>query len=151
MPSSHSLSFFLVLSPSLLSSSPCNHRPQPPVAAQHGATPESPLHNNKTSSNSHHVGTSKVDAEGHNIRKGDGTQAGAVPGLVRDKAEEAKEEEGPQGAYNEETGEINWDCPVSGVGSWLLRCGCPAALVCRYLERRGFADVLRSFPPPPSA
>lgn len=85
------------------------------VAAQHGATPESPLHNTSTSSKSHHIGTSKVDAEGHNVRRGDGTQASEVPGLVKDKAKEAKKEEqaGGESAYNEETGEINWDCPVS--------------------------------------
>lgn len=29
-------------------------------------------------------------------------------------AEEAEEEEGQAGAYNEETGEINWDCPCLG-------------------------------------
>lgn len=91
----------------------CIHRV---VAAQHGATPESPLHNTSTSSKSHHIGTSKVDAEGHNVRRGDGTQASEVPGLVKDKAKEAKKEEqaGGESAYNEETGEINWDCPVSG-------------------------------------
>jgi hypothetical protein len=56
-----------------------------------------------------------VDAEGHNVRRGDGTQASEVPGLVKDKAKEAKKEEqaGGESAYNEETGEINWDCPVS--------------------------------------
>ncbi|KAG7535872.1 hypothetical protein FFLO_03618 [Filobasidium floriforme] len=86
------------------------------IAAQHGATPESPLHNTSTSSTSHHVGTSKVDAEGHNVRRGDGTQASEVPGLVKDKAKEAKKEEqaGGESAYNEETGEINWDCPCLG-------------------------------------
>lgn len=52
-----------------------------------------------------------MDAEGHNIRRGDGLQEGAVPGLVKDKADEAKKESG-ESAYNEETGEINWDCPV---------------------------------------
>lgn len=87
------------------------------VAAQHGATPETPIHNNSTSSKSHHIGTSKVDAEGHNVRRGDGTQASEVPGLVKDKAKEAKKEEqaGGESAYNEETGEINWDCPVSDI------------------------------------
>jgi hypothetical protein len=58
-----------------------------------------------------------VDAEGHNVRRGDGTQASEVPGLVKDKAKEAKKEEqaGGESAYNEETGEINWDCPVSDI------------------------------------
>ena len=35
----------------------------------------------------------------------------ATPRVVEGKAEEASEE--AQGAFNEETGEINWDCPVS--------------------------------------
>lgn len=58
-----------------------------------------------------------MDAEGHNVRRGDGTQASEVPGLVKDKAKEAKKEEqaGGESAYNEETGEINWDCPVSDI------------------------------------
>jgi hypothetical protein len=102
------------------------------VAAQHGATPETPIHNNKTSSVSHHIGTSKVDAEGHNIRKGDGTQANAVPGLVRDKAEEA-EKDSAQSAYNEETGEINWDCPV-GVQRVVEGFVCSRSLTHQYVS-----------------
>lgn len=31
---------------------------------------------------------------------------------MKSKEEEANAESGSQGAFNEETGEINWDCPV---------------------------------------
>lgn len=34
--------------------------------------------------------------------------------VVKQKAKQADEEAGPQGAFNEETGEINWDCPCLG-------------------------------------
>jgi hypothetical protein len=36
----------------------------------------------------------------------------AAPELLQEKEKEATEESGSQGAFNEETGEINWDCPV---------------------------------------
>lgn len=44
----------------------------------------------------------------------------AVPELVEKKAEEAQQP--AQSAYNEETGEINWDCPVR-------RCRLPPTLL----------------------
>lgn len=35
-----------------------------------------------------------------------------TPKIVQSKSTEAEETKGPEGAFNEETGEINWDCPV---------------------------------------
>lgn len=45
-------------------------------------------------------------------KKETGAAGGDVPEVVEEKAEEAS---GQQSAYNEETGEINWDCPVSSL------------------------------------
>lgn len=46
--------------------------------------------------------------------------------VVKQKVKQAEKEEGPQGAFNEETGEINWDCPVR-----------PGKLSCRALSTCG--------------
>ncbi len=35
-----------------------------------------------------------------------------TPEIIEEKKAEAEETSGSQGAFNEETGEINWDCPV---------------------------------------
>jgi hypothetical protein len=45
-------------------------------------------------------------------KKPAGEKKEATPSLVQDKLDEAEADKGPQGAFNEETGEINWDCPV---------------------------------------
>lgn len=86
-----------------------------------------------------------MDAEGHNVRRGDGTQASEVPGLVKDKAKEAKKEEqaGGESAYNEETGEINWDCPVS-VTFFLPKADISGASVMSLASAN--ADVFPSLP-----
>lgn len=39
-----------------------------------------------------------------------------APSVVQAKSVEAEETKGAEGAFNEETGEINWDCPVSVEG-----------------------------------
>lgn len=52
-----------------------------------------------------------------------------APSVVQQKTVEAEEsQQGPQGAFNEETGEINWDCPVRPVPSSLLCFACATAL-----------------------
>jgi intermembrane space import and assembly protein 40 len=38
--------------------------------------------------------------------------AKAAPAVITEKEKEASSDSS-QGAFNEETGEINWDCPVS--------------------------------------
>ncbi|GHJ85548.1 hypothetical protein NliqN6_1950 [Naganishia liquefaciens] len=91
----------------------------PLVAAQQGGTPDTPLHNQQTSDKSVHINTKKAD--GHGAAKASQSAGGSKSSatdspaahIVQDKAAEA-ESDPQQTAYNEETGEINWDCPCLG-------------------------------------
>ncbi|KAJ9125448.1 hypothetical protein QFC22_000409 [Naganishia vaughanmartiniae] len=86
------------------------------IAAQHGATPDTIIHNQSTSSNSMHIDNKKHDGQ-KSAKSGSssGSEAtdSAAAHLVQDKLAEA-EADSTQTAYNEETGEINWDCPCLG-------------------------------------
>lgn len=99
--------------------------PRALVAAQQGKTPETPINNSKATSATHHV---SKDAKGGELKE----LLGAPPageGLPQDKGQAdskgkgpaggagldpaaTQEQAGQEGAFNEETGEINWDCPV---------------------------------------
>jgi intermembrane space import and assembly protein 40 len=45
---------------------------------------------------------------------GDGTEIDASAPIGAGSPEQLEEEAGQQGAFNPETGEINWDCPCLG-------------------------------------
>lgn len=48
-------------------------------------------------------------------------EAAGAPSIVQKKSVEAESEKGPEGAFNEETGEINWDCPVRQINLDITR------------------------------
>lgn len=90
--------------------------PFPAASEQGEKTPLSPIHNSATSESTVHISgsgeTTKIAGKAAEVES-------VEPALhvVEKKAHEAEEEQaaGQQSAYNEETGEINWDCPVSAV------------------------------------
>ncbi|KAJ9109138.1 hypothetical protein QFC21_000466 [Naganishia friedmannii] len=89
------------------------------IAAQHGATPDTIIHNQSTSDNSMHIDNKKPEgpkaakAKATSSSSGSDATDSAAAHLVQDKLAEA-EADTTQTAYNEETGEINWDCPCLG-------------------------------------
>ncbi|KAK4688984.1 hypothetical protein P7C73_g1121, partial [Tremellales sp. Uapishka_1] len=89
--------------------------PTPKSSAQHSSTLKSTVNALKADS---HPSTSVLNQSSlkTSVHKTGEAASDPAPQLIEDKAAEAKSESeaGPQGAFNEETGEINWDCPCLG-------------------------------------